>query len=223
MRKFLITLLLLITIATHSHAQFMGFGHHWENGCYYDTSGIKTCGLISEYIREQSIFDGERHFLFKKDSADKRVKIYAKATKAFVVGKDSFVVSNSDILHETPYLQVVINKPLKLFVARLPRSVGMGVGFPAGSIITMTVGMSISYTKNKYYYGTDQNKIEPINRKEFIETMSKLMADNPNVVAKIQDKTYRYGDLDELVEFYLHGIDTLTRPPYNPNEHHDEN
>jgi hypothetical protein len=223
MPKFLITVLLLITIDFNSEAQVMGFGHHWEDGCYYDASGVKTCGLISEYIRAQSLFDGDRHFLFKKDKDDKRVKIYAKDTKAFVVGKDSFVVSNSDILNETPYLQVVIDKPLKLFVARLPRQTGFGVGIPGSGLVTMAVGLSFSYTKNKYYYGTDQDKIEPVNRKEFIETMSKLMADNPSVVAKIKDKTYRYGDLDDLVEFYLRGDDKLTHPAYNPNEHHDEN
>jgi hypothetical protein len=212
MRKFSLTVLLLITIITYSRAQIMGFGHHWEEGCYYDINGNKTCGLISEYIRAQSIFEADRNFLFKKDKDDKRVKIYAKNTKSFVVGKDSFVVSNSQILDETPYLQVAIDKPLKLFIARLPRQTpGFGMGMPIG-VLTATMAVSFSYTKNKYYYGADQDSIFQVKRKDFIEVMCKIMADKPNVVAKIKDKTYRFGDLDDLLVFYLTGTEPAAQP-----------
>jgi len=204
MRTILLLCFLIVTTAVK--AQFMGFGHHWVAGCYYDLEGKKTTGLLSEYIKEPSLFDGpEKYFLFKENKDSAKIKVLAKNVRSFVAERDSFVISNSKILNETPFIQVIIDKQTKLYVARLPRQTpGFGVMSGAGAIVT-SIGVSFSYTKNKYYYGESPDSITQVKRKNFVEVMSKIMADKPEAVAKIKNETFTFGYIDNLIDFYLTG------------------
>jgi len=58
-----------------------------------------------------------------------------------------------------------------------------------------------------YYYGTDPDNLTKLTHKEFMDVMSKIMADKPEIVSKIQDKTYRYSDMKELLIYYKTGKD----------------
>jgi hypothetical protein len=73
----------------------------------------------------------------------------------------------------------------------------MMVGNPAmiGTAMMYTAGFAFSGNKNVYYYGSDADALTKLEKKQFIEVMSKLMADKPEVVVKIQDKTFKYGKL----------------------------
>ncbi len=219
MRKFFLSLCMTVFLFTFAKAQFMGFGHNWVPGYFYDLNGKKNMGLLADYIKERSLFDGpDKFFLYKKDKDADKIKELAKNVRSFVVEKDSFVVSNSDILEETPFLDVAIDHPLKLYATRLPRHVSvMG---PVGAVgpILLSAGVSFSYTTNKYYFGTSPDSITALSRKNFIEIMSKIMADKPEIVGKIQDRTYRYSDIDDLLVLYITG-----KQPVNDTSNSGEN
>jgi hypothetical protein len=75
-------------------------------------------------------------------------------------------------------------------------NVGMGVG------VGTSVGGGV---KTTYYYGISPDKVTKLEKKQFIEVMSIILADKPDVVAKIKDKTFRYGDMDDLINYYKTG------------------
>ena len=79
---------------------------------------------------------------------------------------------------------------------------GGGVNFGVGMGIATTVGGG---TRTTYYYGSNQDKVTKLEKKQFMEVMSNIMADKPEVVAKIKDKTFRYGDMEDLLTFYRTG------------------
>jgi len=205
MRKILLPIFFLAIINTFTHAQ-ADDDKHWQPGCYYDNDGVKNTGFITYYINEEfANSPAQKFFLFKRNPNEIGVKVFAGNITSFVVARDSFVVSDSRILNETPFIQVAVNNPLKLYVARLPRhtpefGLGTSIGF-----LSIAGETSFPYTKNKYYYGNNPDNLTLLTRKDFIDVMSKIMADKPEVVEKIQKKDYRYGDMDDLLVYYLTG------------------
>jgi len=178
----------------------------WQPGYFYDNDGNKNVGFIANYINDEYIRDpNQKSFLFKAGPNDNYSKIFAGNITSFVVAQDSFVVSDSRILNETPFLQVATNGPLKLYIARLPRHTPeFGLGTQIG-FLSIGGATSFPYTKNKYYYGNNPDNITELTRKDFIDVMSRVMADKPEVVKKIQDKDYRYGDMNDLLVYYMTG------------------
>jgi hypothetical protein len=205
MRKILLSILFLTVIHLFANAQ-ADDDKHWQPGYYYDNDGIKNTGFITYYINEEfANSPAQKFFLFKRNPKDIGTRVFAGNITSFVVARDSFVVSDSKILNETPFIQVAINSPLKLYVARLPRhtpdfGLGTSIGF-----LSVAGEMSFPYTKNKYYYGNNPDNLTQLTRKDFIDVMSRIMADKPEVVEKIQKKDYRYGDMNNLLVYYLTG------------------
>ena len=206
MRSIFLCLLILIVTISCANAQGSNFWHYWEKGCYYNNSGDKTCGFISEYIKESTILNrGEKYFLFKPDENSDKVKIYAHSIKAFVIGRDSFIVSTSKILDATPFLQVLVDGQMKLFAVREPKTPGASLIPGPGRASNLSAGKTMTSTKNTYYFGLQPNSIAQITSDNFVDAMCQVMADKPDVVKKIKNHTFMFVDIDLLVNYYRTG------------------
>jgi hypothetical protein len=209
MRKILLSILLFV-VCLAANAQNAGLATMWKKGYYYDNSGKKVSGFLADYSHNVNLFHpNDNYFLFSTVddtayNATKSVKVFSKDIKSFVAGTDTFVVSNSDKIKKTPFLAVLVNNDLKLYAVEMWRGTAASsfglIGLAAAAATNNMLVMD--YT---YYYGTDPDNLTKLTHKEFMDVMSKMMADKPNVVAKIQDKTYRYSDMKELLTFYITG------------------
>lgn len=197
MRVFLLSLFFVVAFNTYSRAQMnFGFGvapnyggnitgNAWVTGCYYDVSGKKTIGFLSNYYSTVATFYNPKdYFFYKKDIGADKIKIFMKTIKCIVANKDSFIVSNSHALDDTRFMEVVLDNSTKLYATWIE------------------AGSSTLY---RYYYGSNPDSTTQLTRKNFIVVMSQIMADKPEVVEKIQKKNYRYGELEDLLVYYRTG------------------
>jgi hypothetical protein len=206
MRKILLSIFFLAVVHISAHAQADN-SKHWQPGYYYDNDNIKHTGFISYFVNEEYANSAAQKFFLFRDNATDEVgrRIFAGNITSFVVARDSFVVSDAHVLNETPFLQVAVNNPLKLYIARVRRhSPEFGVGTSIG-FLSIAGETSFPYTKEKYYYGKTPDNLTELTRKDFINVMSQVMSDKPEVVAKIQKKDYRYGDMKDLLVYYNTG------------------
>ena len=196
---------MLSTVVTYAQPQ-----RKWFEGIVYHTSGDVFTGLVSwEPPHKGEYQDGDQVFYTANEHSEVFPIPYYKIN-AFVMGQDSFVVSHNVLFKNDPFMIVDVDNATKLFAVKTAKNgfpliintggftgnVGMGVG------VGTTVGGG---TKTTYYYGTNQNNVTKLDKKQFIEVMSNIMADKPEVVAKIKDKTFRYGDIEDLLTFYRTG------------------
>jgi hypothetical protein len=187
MRSFIILFLVCLSIVSKAQK--------FENGYYYDLEGKKVAGKIKNLTLVGSkLFADKPHIIFQSDSAEK-VKLYANMVKSFVVGADSFVV-NSEA--EPKFIHIVLDGPVKLYAyyKRGPSSTMSGGG------LSFMVSLSMSENKGFYSYGTDVNNVTPLTRKNYAKFMTDLLADEPQVVALIKDKTYTFGEIWDMVDTY---------------------
>jgi hypothetical protein len=208
MRKVLL-LLCFLGISLSLKAQL--FGKDWDPGYYYDKNGQKHTGLLADYIAEKSLLGVKGNYLyFKTDKKAEKIKVKAVDIQSFIIKQDtsaiidSFTVSGAGILHDAPFLKVLVNEPVKLYVQlSIQRSAPGGFG-----ISGIPVGLTFSYNmfKKAYYFGPDAARVEKLEKKNFIEAMSQVMASKPEVVTKIKDKIHRYRDIEELVYYFNNGF-----------------
>jgi hypothetical protein len=202
MRRILLLGLVLFVLNMEAKAQL--FGRDWNDGCYYTIKNHKVTGLISWTPPTGSIFSSNGdHIFFKADSNSKKIKISSDTLTAFVMGKDSFAVSHFADLANKPFLRVMIDRPIKLYFSGTTRQSSMGgvSGVPIG------IGFG-GGVKTTYYYGPNPNNITELDRKSFIDIMTKIMADKADVVEAIKNKTFKFGAIDELITYYKTGKKT---------------
>jgi len=199
MRKILL-LLCIISITFSAKAQL--FGKHWDKGSYYDTAGHKHIGLISWVAPQTSFLTGTGdEIYFKTDKTAEELKIKSDSLNSFLVETDtatySYVVSKNKILEKKPILQILFDNTPKLYASLTTRKASGSMG---------SVGFGVSYLHSEYYFGDDHNSITKLDKKNFIEVMSKIMADKPETVERIKSKRLRIGDMDALLYFYKYGL-----------------
>jgi hypothetical protein len=214
MKPFLLIALFLL-ITSSSFAQL--FGRNYTTGAYYTVDGQKYNGLIAMDFDPPSIFSSrDNTIFFKTDTGAQRVKIKVSTIKAFCVTNrdtartDSFVIIHnlnlSRIKYDYDIIQVIYDKgPVKLYNYRLQRRVGGGFN---ALLVTAT------YYDNYYFYGADANTAVELKNKNFIEVMSNMLADAPDIVEMIKNKTYKMGDMHEMLKRYnARGIKAATNNP----------
>ncbi|MBS7563407.1 hypothetical protein KHS38_03235 [Mucilaginibacter sp. Bleaf8] len=206
MRSFLL-LLCIFSVTFSAKAQL--FSKSWQQGYYCDASGHKFSGLLHHAQPEASVFKKRGDYItFKADQNTKQVKIHSDSISAFVIGADSFTVSHLKPLEKFPFLQVVINRPVKLFFSGITPSVIPIVGGPALAIAGSAIaGVAISAPGNSaYYFGSDPDNLMLLTNKNFIEVMTLVMADKPDVVEKVKNKAFKYRTLPDLLMYYQTGV-----------------
>jgi len=197
MRTILLTLCIL-SVTFSANAQM--FGRKWIEGRVYDLSNKRFKGFIAWTPPEATFANKvDDHLYFKDDKKKNEIEVRSSKIRSFVIGADSFVVSHNPQLATAPFVSVVIDKPIKLFVSYTTRS------SPAGGVGMVPVGISFNRRKGIYYFGADADFITKLDKDNFVDAMSRIMSDKPEIVSKIADKTYKYRDLQELISIYLTG------------------
>lgn len=182
----------------------------WFEGTVYHSSGEIYDGLISWAPPHKGEYEDGDQILYCADEKSEVFPIPYYKINSFVMGADSFVVSHNVLFKNSPFMIVAVDNPTKLFAVKTAKN-----GFPliinTGGF-TGNVGMGVGVgtrigagTKTTYYYGTNKDNVTKLDKKNFMEVMSAIMADKPEVVAKIKDKTFRYGDIEDLLNFYRTG------------------
>lgn len=201
----LILLLCCFIVTTTVNAQLGPFHiNNFKPGYYYTTAGQKITGKIEKSADVYSKEAEDKYILFKTDTGNREVPY--TDINAFVIGKDSFTVSHKNL---TVY-KVELNTLVKLY-SYIVISTGYSPGM-MGANGMMTGGGSTQSKTRVYFYSAEPDSVILINRKNFIDAMSIVMAVKPNVVAKIKDKTYTMGWMDELLEFYNTGTEPQKQP-----------
>ncbi|MEB0260166.1 MULTISPECIES: hypothetical protein [unclassified Mucilaginibacter] len=207
MRK---TLFILILLAGSFTADAQSTNRKWFEGRLYHTNGEVFNGLISWMPPRKGEYEDGDMVLYRRDEMAEALPVPYYKVNAFIMGDDSIVVSHNVLFKNSPFMTVMLDNPTKLYTNKvmkngIPLMINSG-GFSGGFGMGVGVGTSIGGgVKTTYYYGKTPDNVIKLEKKQFIEVMSDLMADKPEVVAKIKDKTFRYGDMDNLVTYYLTG------------------
>jgi hypothetical protein len=195
MHKIFTFLFFLVTV-THAGAQQKNVLGEWNPGYYYDLQNNKIIGEIKWSAPNRSPFKGAGdNIAFRINMDEKKQKISTTQLKSFVIGIDSFVVSHNKDLELYPVLFVLIDRPTKLYVRLRTNNTYMG-GFNGGA------GSFYTGLDQTYYYGADPNNIIELDSDNFIKVMSDIMSDRPDLVTQIQNKKFKKGSLQKLLDQY---------------------
>ncbi|OKS87111.1 hypothetical protein [Mucilaginibacter polytrichastri] len=219
MRSVVSIFILFCIFSVTSTTKAQVFGRNWTKGSYYDTLGNKTTGLIAWQRPEKMSKDSGDYIYYKTEKNSDKIKIPTFRVSSFTMGTDSFTISHHKALYYAPVLKVLVNSPTKLYYWTA-EVVNWGTYFGAvGGVINAAVASpkaKSNLTKGfsaAYFYGSNPDTLQLITRKNFIEIMSSILADKPEVVAKIKDKSFDIFLMDDLLTYYHTG-----EIPYNPND-----
>lgn len=212
-------LLSFLSIAFSASAQ-LGL-NQWDDGYFYDANGNKVAGQIVVSPSGRGPQDSEGFILFRKDKGEEKEKLSASMIRSFVAGKDSFTVAHAPRSQAWPgrsidFVKVLVNEPMKLYATvggggGLSPGISPSLGIGGGSFGSgMGGGLGISLGggrggkgKSVYFYGDDANNLTELKRDEFTPIMSEIMASEPEIVEKIKNKKYKYGNMSQLIlDFY---------------------
>ena len=203
-----VLLFLYLIIGSTTYAQTPN--RKWYAGTLYHTSGEIFDGLISWTPPRKGEYEDGDQVLYRADEKSEVFPIPYYKINSFVMGNDSIVVSHNVLFKNSPFMTVVLDNPTKLYTNKIrkngfPLMINTG-GFTGNVGMGVGVGTSVGGgVKTTYYYGISPDKVTKLEKKQFIEVMSTILADKPDVVAKIKDKTFRYGDMDDLINYYKTG------------------
>ena len=197
--------------------------NQWDDGYFYDANGKKVPGQIVVSPSGRSPQDSEGFILFRKDKGEEKEKLTASMVHSFVAGRDSFTVAHAPRTgvwtgRSIDFVKVLVNEPTKLYATTggaaggrgmspgIRPSLGIGggsFGSGIGGGLGINLGGGGGKSKPVYYYGDDPNSLTELRKDNFVEIMSEIMASQPEIVEKIKNKKYRYGNMDQLVlDFY---------------------
>lgn len=180
-------LLLILIVATTCHNTY---GQDpsikkWSKGAYYDLKGERHKGFISV----QKSTPGT--IWFKTESESGMNKLPAAKIKGFIAGADSFVVSCAPYLQLYPFLRVVINGTLKMYVSKQVMASAPAKSTP-----------QYQYNTDLYYYGSNPDNLTEIKSANFLDAMDKILVSKPDLLKKIKLKQYTFNDMEEIVTEY---------------------
>ncbi|HEY9533035.1 MAG TPA: hypothetical protein VIQ77_00795 [Mucilaginibacter sp.] len=200
----------------------------WQPGHFYDIKGTKNTGFIRVDPRGKGPIKGEGFIEYKEDEKAESIKLSASDLRSFVAGRDSFVVAVAPAegwaKYDLDFVRVAVDGPLRLFEAKgSGGNGGSGIGFNPGVGVGMGggggtggfgggLGGGISIPigggrhgrggKAVYYYGANTASMKPLTNQNFIDVMTQIMGDKPDVVEKIQAKKYSLRDMDKLIAYF---------------------
>ncbi len=210
----------LFSLSAFSASAQLGL-NQWDDGYFYDANGQKFIGQIVVNPSGRGPQNNEGFILYRKDKGEEKETLTASMVRSFVAGKDSFTVAHAPRAENwtgrsIDFVKVLVNEPMKLYATTgggggmspgISPSFGLGGG-SFGSGIGGGLGINLGggrggKGKNTYYYGDDANSLKELKRDEFIPIMSEIMASQPEIVEKIKNKKYRYGQMNQLIlDFY---------------------
>jgi hypothetical protein len=202
MAKFPAILLILVAICTGASAQHYSpppvpppnfnnqpmvynTGPQWEKGSYTDLQGVQHDGFIMEDVNKNKV----NVIDYKKERHDNKIAIPVDSVVSIIFSatKDTFVVSHSALLKGQFIREVILKNKIKLYQQPVKAS------------------FSFYGVKDTWYYGTSRDDLTLLDKKNFIDIMPQIMADEPGVVQNILNKQYKYRDMVDLITYYQTG------------------
>ena len=220
-RSFLVSLFFLsffLGLINNVHAQ------KWLPGHFTDVKGNVETGLIWIRPSGKGPIQDEAFIEFRETDKENPYKLSASDLKSFVIGRDSFVVASepqtSNWQYGVDFVKVVLDEDIKLYVFRgegnggiggiepgFEGGVGGGTGGYGGGV---GVGLSIPIghgggrggNKTVYYYGETTAGMHQLTVANFMDIMSDIMGDEPDVVEAIHEKKYGLNNMDKLLAYF---------------------
>jgi hypothetical protein len=198
----------------------------WQPGRFTDIKGNIQTGLIRVDPSGKAPIKGEGFIEFKEDNKAEPFKLSAGDLRSFVAGKDSFVVAHAPqnenwSRNELDFVKVVLDEPVKLYVAKASSGGGRGFGFSPGIStgigtggygggfggglgggISIPIGGRGGSEKITWYFGENTAEMKRLTNENFEDIMTDIMGDEPDVVDKIRSKVYVLGNIDKLVAYF---------------------
>ena len=198
----------------------------WLPGYFYDTKGNKEAGLINPNPKGKGPIKGEGFIEFKEDKKAETIKLSASDIRSYIIGRDSFVVAATDRWSDNTLdlVRVALDSDLKLYAAfgqgsnsgggggfspTFGGGIGTGIGsggygggFGGGISIPIGGGGSRKASAAIYFFGTNTADMKPISNQAFIDIMSEVMGDEPEVVEQIRAKKFSLNNIEKLIAYY---------------------
>ncbi len=219
MRAILIILFLTL-IAVSAKSQ------KWQQGSFTDIKGNKVIGLINSNPSGKGPIKDEGFIEFRDNEKTNPYKLSASDLKSFMVGRDSFVVAHAPhnetwTKQELDFVKVELNEETKLYVAVVGTvtgserglgvhptgAVGMGTGGYGGAAAGVAVnigggGVREGKVQTTYYYGPNTAQMDQLTPLNFVDIMSDIMGDEPEVVDKIHSGQYNLSNIQKLIVYF---------------------
>jgi hypothetical protein len=218
--KIYLSIFCLLLVIQKSQAQT------WVPGYYFDVNNAKSVGFIKSKMSGKGPIKDEAFIEFKTDNKANSIKVSASEISSFVMGRDSFIVAAAPRTgawskNELDFVKVVIDEDPKLYMFRGKVSNGGGVqtgldvglgggfgggrggfGYGLGGGISIPLGGG-GRTMTSYFYGANTAVMKELTPANFIDVMSEIMGDEPEIVDQLHQNKYGLGNIDKLIaNFY---------------------
>jgi tRNA A58 N-methylase Trm61 len=185
MNQPLVFLFIFLSVSTS------GFAQLYKKGYYYTQDGQRVEGQFRHSYKAHWGTGPDNTFSFKATKNAPKKILTTKGVKALVIEKDSFtVIKNIRLSESTAYdedfVQVVKAGKINLYKHFSDSE----------SADTGTLDQTFSYLAEK------DGKVTLLKRKEFKSQMAKLIADDPDLLKKIQNRELKYDHVEKVVDAY---------------------
>jgi hypothetical protein len=194
----------------------------WQSGYFYDTKGNKETGSIRLRPGGKGPVKDEAFLEFKQNSKENPFKLSAGDLRSVVIGRDSFVVAaepqTANWQYAVDFVKVVLDEDVKLYYFRgdggsggggikpgLEAGLGGGTGGYGGGIgagISIPIGHGGDGgggNRVVYYYGENTAVMKELNPLNFVDIMSDIMGDEPDIVDALRENKYSLNNINKLI------------------------
>jgi hypothetical protein len=205
---------------------------NWQPGSFYDVKGAKSTGLLSLYPGGKGPIKDEAFIGYKEDAKAQPMNLSASDLRSFNIGRDSFIVAAPQgwSKYRLDFVHVVVDAPIRLFEVTGGASSGGSSGFKPGISIGAGAGTGGGFNgggfggglgggisipigrnsgggsgrgvKSQYFWGTNTAEMKPITDENFVDVMSEIMGDEPEVVEKIKTRKFGPKNINKLIDYY---------------------
>ncbi|OOQ62068.1 hypothetical protein BC343_03185 [Mucilaginibacter pedocola] len=212
-------------MAPAAHAQ------KWTPGHFIDVKGVRYDGFIIPNPGGSGPIKNEGFIEFKDAEKAEPYKLSTSDLQSYVVGKDSFVVAHAPgnetwAKNEFDFVRVVVNEETKIYATRgagsgsgmggskvrFSPAVGLstgggGYGGGIGGGLGVSIGGGggsgkVDKGKMYYYYGENTATMQHLTEENFVDVMTEVMGDEPEIVEHLRAGHYALGNIDKLVEYF---------------------
>ncbi|AMR33332.1 hypothetical protein A0256_18855 [Mucilaginibacter sp. PAMC 26640] len=199
----------------------------WQPGYFTDVRGARYSGFIIPNPGGSGPIKNEGFIEFKDGEKTEPYRLSTSDLQSFVVGKDSFVVAHAPgnetwAKKDLDFVQVVVDSDTKLFATRgagsgsggskvhISPGVGLSTGGGYGSSYGGGLGISFGGGGNggsnkgkvTYYFGSSTATMQHLTNENFVDIMSDIMGDEPEVVEQIRANRFVLGNIDKLIAYF---------------------
>lgn len=200
------------------------FAQSWQSGHFYDKRGGKNTGFIRQNPPGKGPIKDESFIEFKAYEKDPVQMLSASDIRSYVAGRDSFIVAASltdDWATERlDFVRVAVDAPIKLYMARVGNVSGRGKAVRVNPAVSTGIGtggygsglgggVAINIgrggnggTRIAYLYGESASRMQPITDQNFVDVMTEVMGDEPDVVEQIKNNKFNLRNIEQLIALF---------------------